>query len=178
MNIHFLQQDSRLARSPATSELSLNGLLTIRLVFETATHLFFILKFLTHFLGISINLLTLLFLTHICFAEARTHTRKFFQLSYYNPDTGNYALGPNDAWLVVYWVVVFTALRAAIMDYVLMPLSKKAGVKKVRDQARFCEQAWLLVYYLVFWTLGMVGRSRCHAMASAFLTISVYHGQF
>ncbi|KAF7868658.1 hypothetical protein EAF04_005188 [Stromatinia cepivora] len=41
------------------------------------------------------------------------------------------------------------------MDYVLMPFSKKAGVKRVRDQARFCEQAWLLVYYSVFWTMGM-----------------------
>ena len=128
--------------------------------------------------GMSINLLTLLLLTHICFPATRKQTRKIFQLSYYNPDTGNYALGFNDAWMVGYWVVIFTALRATIMDYALMPLSKMAGVQKVRDQARFCEQAWLLIYYSVFWTIGMVGRSTCCTITAAFLTILVHHGHF
>jgi hypothetical protein len=61
--------------------------------------------------------------------------------------------------MVAYWVVVFTGLRAAVMDYALMPIATAAGVKKTRDQVRFCEQAWLLVYYMFFWTLGMVGPS-------------------
>jgi acyl-CoA-dependent ceramide synthase len=51
---------------------------------------------------------------------------------------------------------VFTGLRAAVMDYILMPLAKKGGVKTFRDQTRFAEQAWLLVFYSVFWPLGMV----------------------
>jgi acyl-CoA-dependent ceramide synthase len=58
--------------------------------------------------------------------------------------------------MVFYWIVVFTGLRAAVMDYILMPIAKKGGVKKERDQTRFAEQAWLLVYYSVFWTLGVV----------------------
>ena len=98
----------------------------------------------------------LLGLTHMCFPRARRHTRKFFELSYYNPESGEYCAGWNDAFMVFYWIVIFTGLRAAIMDYVLMPFAKMLGVKTARDQTRFVEQAWLLVYYSVFWTLGMV----------------------
>jgi acyl-CoA-dependent ceramide synthase len=98
----------------------------------------------------------LLALTHMSFPRARRHTRKFFELSYYNPESGEYCAGWNDAWMVSYWIVVFTGLRAAVMDYALLPLAKKGGVKSEKDQTRFAEQAWLLVYYSVFWTLGMV----------------------
>ena len=42
------------------------------------------------------------------------------------------------------------------MDYVLRPLARKGGVKNARDETRFAEQAWLMIYYSVFWTLGMV----------------------
>ena len=106
--------------------------------------------------GLAVNLLMLLTLTHMCFPRARRHTRKFFELSYYNPESGEYRAGWNDAWLVSYWIVVFTGLRASVMDYILMPLATKGGVKTKRDQTRFAEQAWLLIYYSVFWTLGMV----------------------
>ncbi|PMD63312.1 longevity assurance proteins LAG1/LAC1 [Hyaloscypha bicolor E] len=108
-----------------------------------------------HQIGLSVNLLMLLCLTHLCFPRARRHTRKFFELSYYNPDSGEYCAGWNDAWMVFYWIVVFTGLRAAVMDYLLTPFAKKAGAKTERDQTRFAEQAWLLIYYSVFWTLGM-----------------------
>jgi acyl-CoA-dependent ceramide synthase len=101
----------------------------------------------------------LLAMTHLCFPRARRHTRKFFKLSYYNPDSGEYCAGWNDAWMVSYWVVVFTGLRAAVMDYILMPLAKKGGVKAGRTQIRFAEQAWLVIYCSVFFTLGMVSRS-------------------
>jgi acyl-CoA-dependent ceramide synthase len=113
-------------------------------------------EFLTDYTGLSINLLTLLLLTHLCFPTVRTQTRKFFALSYYNPASGNYSLGLDDAYLVSCWVVIFTGLRAAVMDYILIPLAK--GVNE-RNKIRFSEQAWLLVYYSVFWTLGMVSGS-------------------
>jgi acyl-CoA-dependent ceramide synthase len=58
--------------------------------------------------------------------------------------------------MVFFWIVVFTGLRAAVIDYILMPFARKGGVKTARDQTRFAEQAWLLVYYTVFWPLGMV----------------------
>jgi len=108
-----------------------------------------------HQIGLSVNLLMLLSLTHLCFPRARRHTRKFFELSYYNPESGRYCAGWNDAWMVFYWIVVFTGLRAAVMDYALTPLAKMGGIKTQKDTTRFAEQAWLLVYYSVFWTLGM-----------------------
>ncbi|POS83015.1 hypothetical protein EPUL_005895 [Erysiphe pulchra] len=111
-----------------------------------------------HQIGLPINLLALLFLTHICFPRARRHSRKFFQLSYYNSDSGQYGAGFNDAWMVFYWIVVFTGLRAAVINYGMMELAKKGGIKVKRDQIRFAEQAWLLVYYLVFWSLGMIAK--------------------
>ena len=92
----------------------------------------------------------------MCFPRARRHTRKFFELSYYNPETAEYRAGWNDAFMVFYWIVIFTGLRAAFIDYILMPLAKKGGIKTVRDCTRFSEQAWLLIYYSIFWTLGMV----------------------
>ncbi|KAF8862621.1 longevity assurance proteins LAG1/LAC1 [Acephala macrosclerotiorum] len=108
-----------------------------------------------HQIGLSINLLMLLFLTHLCFPRARRHTRKFFELSYYNPESGEYCAGWNDAWMVLYWIVVFTGLRAAVMDYLLMPMAKKGGIATAKNQTRFAEQAWLLIYVSVFWSLGI-----------------------
>jgi acyl-CoA-dependent ceramide synthase len=75
--------------------------------------------------------------------------------------------------MVLYWVVIFTGLRAAVMEYILMPLAKKAKVVTKRDQTRFSEQAWLLVYYSIFWTLGMVMRS-VTLQNDTLLTIAVY----
>ena len=90
------------------------------------------------------------------FPRARRHTRKFFELSYLNSESGEYQAGWNDAWMVCFWIVVFTGLRASVMDYILTPLAKRGGVKSQRDLKRFAEQAWLLLYYSVFWPLGMV----------------------
>jgi acyl-CoA-dependent ceramide synthase len=111
---------------------------------------------LTENLGLAVNLLMLLGLTHISFPRARQHTRQFFELSYYNPESDEYCIGWSDAWLVVYWIVIFTGLRAAVMDYILLPFAKAGGVKTERDQTRFAEQSWLLIYDSIFWSLGMV----------------------
>lgn len=98
----------------------------------------------------------LLSLTHVCFPRARRHTRKFFDLSYYNPQSGEYCAGWNDAHMVFFWIVVFTGLRAAVMDYILTPLAKRGGVATEKDRTRFAEQAWLLIFYCVMWPIGMV----------------------
>jgi len=42
------------------------------------------------------------------------------------------------------------------MTYVLLPWAEAAGLKKTKTKVRFAEQAWLLLYYSVFWSLGMV----------------------
>lgn len=58
--------------------------------------------------------------------------------------------------MVAYWIVLFTALRASVMDYILTPFAAWGGVQKKKDLVRFAEQAWLLVYYFFFFPLGMV----------------------
>ncbi len=106
--------------------------------------------------GLSFNLLALLFLAHMSIPRAQVHTRKFFALSYYNPASGRYAIGPDDAKLIFFFIVLFTGLRASAMEYMLAPLGKLAGLTKRKDLTRFSEQAWMLIYYSVFWTMGMV----------------------
>lgn len=88
--------------------------------------------------------------------KARVHTSKFYTLSYYNPKSGNYAAGWDDAYLIFFCVVLCTGLRASAMEYILAPIAKWQGISKRRVVTRFSEQAWMLVYYIVFWTLGMV----------------------
>ncbi|KAL8838207.1 MAG: hypothetical protein Q9170_002250 [Blastenia crenularia] len=103
---------------------------------------------------LTLNLLTLLAMTHV-FPRARQHTRKFYHLAYYNSSSGKYAIGWDDSFLVINWVVVFCGLRAFVMDYVLMPLAQVMGLEKKKDKTRFAEQAWVLIYDTVFWSLGM-----------------------
>jgi acyl-CoA-dependent ceramide synthase len=111
-------------------------------------------------IGIALNLLLLLSLTHICFPRARRHTRKFYDLSYYNAESGRYALGWDDLLMVNFWLIVFTGLRVAVMDYVLMPLAQRAGINRRKEKVRFAEQAWIYLYYGAFWSLGMVRFSK------------------
>lgn len=106
--------------------------------------------------GLSFNLLALLFLAHSFIPKARPHTTKFFNLSYYNADSGKYRTGFDDAYFIAFCITAFTGLRAATMEYLLAPLAKLQGVTERKTLTRFSEQAWLLVYYSFFWTLGAV----------------------
>ncbi|ETI23757.1 hypothetical protein G647_05563 [Cladophialophora carrionii CBS 160.54] len=108
-----------------------------------------------HQISISLSLISTLFFLHILFPSARHHTQKFFRISYYNPATGNFALGWDDIFFVFYWTIAFTGLRCATMDYVLAPLAGILGVKKKKPKVRFAEQAWILCYYTVSWCIGM-----------------------
>lgn len=106
--------------------------------------------------GISVNLISLLLLTHICFPRARSRTTKFFHMSYYNADSNMYGCGTDDLPFVIFWTVVFTGLRVAVMDYLLDPLARLGGIRTKKGLDRFKEQAWLIVYYTGSWSLGMV----------------------
>jgi very-long-chain ceramide synthase len=106
-------------------------------------------------LGIAVYLLSILFITHFSFIAARHHTQKFFSISYYNPRTGTFALGWDDIFFVFYWIIVFTGMRCAIMDYILTPVAAWAGIEKKKARVRFAEQAWILIYYTGFWSTGM-----------------------
>ncbi|EHY59147.1 Sphingosine N-acyltransferase lag1 [Exophiala dermatitidis] len=108
-----------------------------------------------HQIAISANLISMLFFVHIFFPSARHHTQKFFRISYYNPLTGMFALGWDDIFFVFYWIIVFSGLRCAVMDYFLAPLASALGIKKKKPKVRFAEQAWLLLYYSISWSVGM-----------------------
>ncbi|PNY26916.1 Sphingosine N-acyltransferase lag1 [Tolypocladium capitatum] len=112
--------------------------------------------FLDNQAGIAFNLLALLFLTHAFIPRARSSTAKFFQLSQLNPRTGKYAAGAGDLCFMAFCVVLFTGLRAGVMDHVLAPLARRSGVAKTKDVTRFAEQAWIAIYCSVFWPLGML----------------------
>lgn len=92
----------------------------------------------------------------MCFPRARSRTTKFLQMSYYNPQTNRYGCGTDDLPFVLMWSVVFTGLRVAVMDYLLDPLVRFAGIKTKKGLDRCKEQAWLIIYYSVSWSLGMV----------------------
>ncbi|KAI1323600.1 TLC domain-containing protein [Xylariaceae sp. FL0255] len=106
-------------------------------------------------IGLSFNLIALIFLTHIFIPKARPHTLKFFTLSYYNPTTATYAVGGDDYHFIAFCIVLFTGLRAALMEHAFAPLAKQWGLTKRKDMTRFSEQAWLLVYYSFFWPMGL-----------------------
>ncbi|KAK6208097.1 Sphingosine N-acyltransferase lag1 [Pestalotiopsis sp. IQ-011] len=110
--------------------------------------------FLENQFGFAFNLLALLFLTHMLMPKARPYTTRFFTLSHYDADTGLYTTGPGDNYFIAFCIVLFTGLRAGCMENVLAPLAKLWGISKKKDMTRFAEQAWLLIYYLVFWPLG------------------------
>ncbi|OTA95313.1 hypothetical protein M434DRAFT_20324 [Hypoxylon sp. CO27-5] len=105
--------------------------------------------------ALSFNITALLFLLQACIPRARPFTSKFFTLSYYNVYTGKYASGRDDIYFVAFCVVLFTGIRAGLMQYVLTPLARYWRVSSKKDVIRFSEQGWMLMYNSVFWSLGM-----------------------
>ncbi|KAF4587148.1 Sphingosine N-acyltransferase lag1 [Ophiocordyceps camponoti-floridani] len=106
-------------------------------------------------IGLSFNLLALLFLAHTFIPKARAHTRRFFHLSYYDNNSAKYGVGFDDVYVILFCIVLFTGLRAATMEYVLAPFARLQGLTKRKALTRFSEQAWLFLYYSVFWSIGM-----------------------
>lgn len=92
-----------------------------------------------HQLGISLNLILLVTLTYLVFPTLRERVGAFFTLQYPTGLTGEFSLGPMDMYLVVGYVVLFTGLRAACMDYVLLPLAGKCGIKQSKTKLRYVQ---------------------------------------
>ncbi|KAF4919264.1 Sphingosine N-acyltransferase-like protein FUM18 [Colletotrichum viniferum] len=105
--------------------------------------------------GLTFHTIWPLLLAYIFVPAARPFTSKFFELSYYNPNTGKYGGGHNDLCFVALCVVLCIGIRASLMNHVLSPLGRHWGIKKEKDETRFAEQGWMLTYYVVFWPLGM-----------------------
>lgn len=114
------------------------------------------LKDYRHFTGFSLTIFSTLLAVHNLYPSLRSYTTPFFQLSYYQPETGRYVLGWNDVYFVVSAIITFTAVRAICIDWTFRPLAKYLGLKK-KASLRFAEQAWMAVYYCIFWSVGVVG---------------------
>ena len=117
-----------------------------------------------HQVTISLALLSLLASIHLSFPSLRHHTRKYFELQYYNAASGQYMRGPDDIYYVLTWIVIFTGLREVVMTRLLRPLAQTVGIREPKKNTRFTEQAWLVIYYTIFWSIGVV----CHSHAEPF----------
>ncbi|KAM3086832.1 Sphingosine N-acyltransferase lag1 [Clarireedia jacksonii] len=104
---------------------------------------------------LSLALISSTVFLHTINEPSRKSTQKFLRLSYSSPSSdGTYTQGIDDIYFVLAWVVNFTALRAISIEWILTPLGRYLGVEK-KNHLRFAEQGWLVLYYGVFWTLGM-----------------------
>ncbi|ORX77807.1 longevity assurance proteins LAG1/LAC1 [Basidiobolus meristosporus CBS 931.73] len=80
---------------------------------------------------------------------------KFLRIQYRVPGEENlYLNGTDDLYFISFWVVAFTFIRAAVMEYVLKPIAKHGGIRSYRTLHKFLEQSWLFVYYAVSWSIG------------------------
>ncbi|KAB5528930.1 TLC domain-containing protein [Coniochaeta sp. 2T2.1] len=106
-------------------------------------------------IALSFNLIALLLLAHASMPKARSHTTAYFNLAYYNPESGRYGIGKDDGYFIFFCIMLFTGLRAATMEHLLAPFAKGQGISRRKEITRFSEQGWLLIYYSVFWTVGL-----------------------
>lgn len=107
-----------------------------------------------HQLGLSINLILLVSLSWLLFPSLRERMEAFSTLSYPRGN-GKYGQGPKDLQLVLSLVVLFTAMRAFCLDYLLKPLASFLGIRRQKPRVRFAEQSYLLLYYCIYWTWGL-----------------------
>ncbi|KAK4624633.1 Sphingosine N-acyltransferase-like protein ALT7 [Fulvia fulva] len=108
-----------------------------------------------HQLGLSLNVILLLTMSHVMFPSLRDITKACFQLSYPAQVEGQYSQGSRDMYFVASFVVFFTGIRAFMLDYVLIPLATKCGIGRRKGKVRFAEQAYMLIYYAIYWSWGL-----------------------
>lgn len=132
---------------------------------------------LSHQFGFCINIILVVLISYYLFPELRGRMGGFFMLSY--PSDDLYGIGPQDLKLVLGCVVFFTAARAAILDHVSGPLAAKLGVIKTETRTRFAEQSYIIVYYTLFWSWGLLifaGMTQNESKGIDGLLISLWDG--
>ncbi|KAI8981591.1 TLC domain-containing protein [Mycotypha africana] len=67
---------------------------------------------------------------------------------------GRYEKSLWDLTFLFFYICVFTALRAATMDYILLPLARITHVP-IKKHQRFAEQSWAFIYYTVAFSFGI-----------------------
>ncbi|KAG0298342.1 sphingosine N-acyltransferase lag1 [Dissophora globulifera] len=69
--------------------------------------------------------------------------------------SARYVKGPNDLAFVAFWIIAFTYIRALFMKSLFTPLGKSLGIRGAKLE-RFEEQMYIMVYYAISWTSGMI----------------------
>ncbi|KAJ9408505.1 hypothetical protein DTO045G8_3798 [Paecilomyces variotii] len=105
-------------------------------------------------IGASVTILAMLLAVHNLYPSLRPYTEPFFQLQYYQPNTGLYTQGWDDIYFVICSAIGFTAVRAIAIDWVFWPMGRRWGLKR-KASIRLAEQAWMAIYYGFFWSCGM-----------------------
>ncbi|KAI6269196.1 hypothetical protein MCOR27_009845 [Pyricularia oryzae] len=112
--------------------------------------------------------LVLLFIFLVLYAINPTESNpisRFIFLSYELPPDApgkppQYGKGRWDIAFVTFYTVVLSFTREFIMQELLRPLSRYAGVKSRGKQARFMEQAYTAIYFAILGPAGMYVMSR------------------
>jgi len=73
--------------------------------------------------------------------------------------TARYYKGWDDLYIVGFWIIAFTFFRAFIMKGYFRPLGKHLGIRGDAKLERFEEQGYIMVYYIISWSAGMVSLS-------------------
>jgi acyl-CoA-dependent ceramide synthase len=111
------------------------------------------MELLEHQLGLCVNTMLVVLISHFLFPDLRDKTGGFFMLSYLLDDL--YGIGPQDLKLVLGFMVFFTATRAASLDYILSPMAARLGITNTKTQTRFAEQSYMIIYYTFYWSWGL-----------------------
>jgi acyl-CoA-dependent ceramide synthase len=83
---------------------------------------------------------------------------------------GRYEKSFWDITFLFFYICVFTALRASIMDYVLIPFAKYAQVP-IKKYQRFAEQSWSCLYYTCAFSFGIVSIKKGQAKSKVIMLI-------
>ena len=109
-------------------------------------------------------LLTFLFLYALNPTESNP-VHHFIFLSYRLPVTNpneppQYGKGPWDIAFVTFYTVVLSFTRESIMQEILRPMARWAGLKSKTKQARYMEQMYTALYFGILGPTGMYVMSR------------------
>lgn len=88
--------------------------------------------------------------------QYRNPIPKFIYLSYLNPVNGLYLKGNDDIYFVIFAVLVWLTLRELCIKYFWTPIGRLLGLESNSTKLiKFAQQGWNLIYYAVFWSIGV-----------------------
>lgn len=76
----------------------------------------------------------------------------------YKKASNQYSKGVADIYFVAFWSIMFTFLRAIFIKYLYIPFSNYFKIGKASKRQRVAEQSYILAYYVIFGSAGMVNQ--------------------